>query len=406
MKLKLSDQTIAGLTLPDGKTEDFAWDAALTGFGLRLRRRRDGRLLRTWTAQFRVDGRTRRVTIGDAERLTSAQAREAARKLLARASLGHDPQAERETKRAQAALTFRSVAETYLEAKRPELRPASFRVSKLYLLGSSYFGALHPIGVSSITRADIAARLTAITRGHSANTSAAARRQIAALFRWAMEEGFVQSNPVIGTRQPARPIERDRVLADAELTAIWNASGDDDFGRITRLLILLGSRRQEVGGMRWSEFDLDAGTWALPGARAKNRRGHAITMPPAALAIIKSVPQHAGRDHLFGETAGAGFMSWARGKVALDQRLGDTVKPWRVHDIRRSVATGMADIGIEPHVVEAVLSHYSGHRAGTAGIYNRSPYERAVKTALARWSEHVLALVEGRASKVVPLRTA
>jgi integrase len=404
MRIKLSDQAIAGLTLPDGKAEDFAWDTTLSGYGLRLRRRRDGRLLRTWTVQYRTNGRTRRVTIGDAERITPAQAREAARKLLARASLGHDPQADRETKRAQAALTFQSVAGTYLEAKRPELRPQSLRIANLYLLGP-YFEALHPIGVSSITRADIAARLTAITRKHSANTSAAARRQIAALFRWAMEEGLVQLNPVIGTRQPARPQERDRVLADPEVVAIWRACGDDDYGRIIRLLILLGSRRQEIGGMRWSEINLDAGTWTLPKERAKNHHAHTIALPPAALAIIRSVPR-TGRDHLFGDTAGAGFTPFSRGKVALDARLGDAVRPWRVHDIRRSAATKMADLGIEPHFIEAVLNHFGGHRTGVAGVYNRSTYERAVKAALARWSERVLALVEGRESNVVALHTA
>src|SRR5262249_40705395 len=235
----------------------------------------------------------------------------------------------------------------------------------------------------------------------SAHTAAAARRAISALFRWAMEEGWTQSNPVIGTRRPQEARPRERVLTDAELVAIWNASnGDDDHSRIVRLLILLGSRRAEVGGMRWGELDLDIGTWTLPAERSKNHRAHAITLPAAALAIIQAVPR-GDRDHLFGHRADGGFAAWSRGKQDLDQRLTDVVGPWRVQHIRRTVAARMADIGIEPHVIEATLNHYSGHRRGVAGVYNRSPYERAVKAALVRWADHVAALVEGRASKVV-----
>ena len=156
--------------------------------------------------------------------------------------------------------------------------------------------------------------------------------------------------------------------------------------------------------MCWSELDLGAGTWTLPAERSKNHRAHTVTLPPAALAIIKSVPR-SDRDQLFGERA-EGFTSWTRGKTALDQRLGDAVKPWRLHDIRRSVATGMADIGIEPHVIEAALNHYSGHRRGVAGVYNRSNYASQVKSALQRWSGHVLDLVEGRESTIIPLHAS
>jgi len=214
-----------------------------------------------------------------------------------------------------------------------------------------------------------------------------------------MEEGWRDSNPVVGTR--TKP--RDRVLADAELVAIWSAYGNDDYGRIVRLLILTGARRQEVGGMRRGEFAFEDGTWTLPAERSKNHRAHTLALPPAALAIVGAILP-GERDHLFGSRASSGYTAWAAGKAALDQRLANAVEPWKLHDIRRTVATRMADIGIEPHVIEAVLNHYSGHRRGIAGVYNRSPYEKAVKGALIRWSEHVRDLVEGRVeSNVVTL---
>jgi integrase len=399
--MRFDARAVAGLELPAGKDDHLEWDDELAGFGVRLRA--SGR--KVWIAQYRPPGsrRTRRVTLGAVEKLTPVEARAAARKLLARVALGHDPQGEREAERARSARTFRSAAEAHLAAKQSELRPASYRLRKLYLLGP-YFRPLHPIGVGDITHPDVAAQLSAISRNHSTHVAAAARRAVSAFFRWTMEEGWTTANPVIGTRKPADSKPREHVLSNAELARVWRACGNDDFGRIVRLLILLGSRRTEVGGMRWSELDLDADAWTLPAERSKNHRQHVIALPPTAIEIIESVPR-TSRDHLFGDRAGKGFTSWSRGRQDLDQRLAGKVRPFRLHDLRRSTATKMADIGVEPHVIEAALNHYSGHRAGIAGIYNKSKYERAVKAALARWSEHVLALVEGRESKVVALRT-
>lgn len=405
MKLRLDTKTLAGFALAKGRNEDFAWDTEVEGFGLRLRFGAAG-VRRTYVAQYRAKGHTRRLTIGSAAKLTPVQAREAARKLLARVALGQDPQAEKEAGRQQAVHTFRSVVAVYLEARRAELRPATYAVKKLYLTGT-YFKPLHPMAVSAVTRTDVATCVRTIGSEHSTHTAAAARRVLSAFFAWCTAEGLLGdgANPVIGTRRPDDNPARDRVLADAELVAVWRACDGAGYGQILRLLILLGSRRQEIGGMCWSEIDLDAGTWTLPATRSKNHRSHAVVLPPAALEILQSVPR-TDRDPLFGDYSHTGFTGWVLAKTILDDRLLGVVASWRVHDIRRTTATRMIDIGIEPHHVEAVLNHFSGHRSGVAGVYNRSSYERAIKIALVRWSEHVLALVEGRpaADKVVPLR--
>src|SRR5262249_54535328 len=244
-------------------------------------------------------------------------------------------------------------------------------------------------------------RLSAITRKHSEHTAAAARRHLSALFTWTMEEGWAGQNPVVGTRNPEEAKKRTRILSDGELIAVWNAcGGDDDFSRIVRQLLLLGKRPQEIGGMREGEFDLEAGTWELPEERSKNGYAHLIDLPPAALKIVRMAFPFGERDHLFGARSARGFTEWAHGKAALDRRLGG-MEPWQLRDIRRTVATRMGDIKIHPHVIEAALNHYSGYRAGVAGVYNRSPYRDEVKAALVRWSRHVVALVEGCTGKVV-----
>src|SRR5262249_6925766 len=159
------------------------------------------------------------------------------------------------------------------------------------------------------------------------------------MFAWAMGEGRCEVNPVIGTIPPKQAQPRDQVLTDAELVAIWRACKDDDFGRIVRLLILTAQRRSEIGGMCWSEFDLDAGMWTRPAARAKNHRAHTSRLPPLALNIVAAVPVIVSRDQLFGERAAIGFTHWSTAKSDFDARLGKAVQPWTLHDLRRTCAT-------------------------------------------------------------------
>ena len=405
MKLKLDTKTIAGLELAKGRREDFAWDTEIEGFGLRLRRSGED-TRRTYVAQYRIGGRrSRRVTLGAAAKLTPTQAREAARKILARVSLGDDPQAEKQAKREAQAQTFKAVVEDYLADRLPALRPASYRLARLYLAGP-YFKPLHSMPLASIRRGDVATCVRVITHAHSPATAVAARRAASAFFAWAIAQDLLGdgANPVTGSYRAGNLEARDHVLTDVELIAVWRACGDDDYGRIVRLLILLGSRRQEVGGMRWSELDIDAGTWTLPAERSKNHKPLTVTLPPAAFEIVKSVPRTT-RDQLFGSYSPKGFGAWDEGKRALDKRLGGQVRSFRNHDIRRSVATKMADIGVQPHIIEQILNHQSGHKAGLAGVYNRSQYDREVTAALARWANHVTALIEGRAgSNVVSLQ--
>ena len=196
--------------------------------------------------QYRAVGRTRRTKIGDAEKLTAKKAREAAAKVLAKVTLGSDPQSEKENARKIAARTLKSVADEYLAMKKLDVengryRPASYRVTKLYLSGKAYFGPLHSTGITEITLSDVATRLNAITRNSGNVTSGRARSALSSMFTWAMTQGYMGErpyNPVIATEKPKDAVQGDRVLEDAELAAIWHACNDDDYGRIVKLLML------------------------------------------------------------------------------------------------------------------------------------------------------------------------
>jgi integrase len=232
------------------------------------------------------------------------------------------------------------------------------------------------------------------------------------MFNWAIREGLdIPANPVLGTNRPAQPRSRERVLTDKELAEIWAALGDDDYGRIVKLLLLTAQRRGEVGGMRWNELDADINVWTIPGTRTKNHREHTVPLTDVALALIPACRE--GRDHVFGDgprvrgDSHRGFSGWSKSKAALEARIlaarqkaadaeheAESLPDWRLHDLRRTAATVMADrLGVFPHIVEAVLNHVSGHRAGVAGVYNLARYEAEMRAALRAWADHVNRIV-------------
>jgi integrase len=360
-----------------------------------------------------VGAKQRRFTLGTTKSLGADEARKQAKRKLAAVTLGEDPQALKEATRAKAANTLSAIIETYLEIKLVTLRPKSFAETARYL--RRYWKPLHGVPVHAVSRTDVAARLAKITTANGTVAATRARAALSALFAWAIREGIADTNPVIGTNRPdgrqAEAKTRERVLSNRELAEIWRACGNDDYGRIIRLLSLTGQRRNEVGGMAWSELDLERGTWTIPSHRTKNGRAHVIAFPHAALPILARVERRTWTDRLFGRSEN-GFGGWSKAKKALDQRVAEKqgvperLEPWCVHDIRRTVATRMADLGILPHVIEALLNHISGHKSGVARVYNRSTYERETRAALALWSDHLCTIVDGAKAQIIPLLSA
>jgi integrase len=168
-----------------------------------------------------------------------------------------------------------------------------------------------------------------------------------------------------------------------------------------KLLILTGQRAAEIGGLQWDEIHDEE--IVLPSARTKNKRTHIIPLSDPARAILNQF-QANGRSHVFGYADATGFDGWGYAKRNLDASVD--LEHWTIHDLRRTVATRMAELGVQPHNIEAVLNHVSGHKGGIAGVYNRATYDREKREALNLWAEHVMALVEGRKAVVVPIKRA
>jgi integrase len=222
-----------------------------------------------------------------------------------------------------------------------------------------------------------------------------------------MKEGLCEANPVLATNDPTEGMQpRDRVLNDDEVRAIWNACEEDDGGRIIKLLLLTGCRREEIGGLKWSEVNLDTSLLTIPGTRTKNHRTLELTLPDVATDILRSVPRQEDRDFIFGRFGGA-FSGWSAAKLRLDARIamaaGKPIAAWRLHDLRRTMRTNLGKLGVRPDIAELAINHVQG---GVQAIYDRYRYQREIAAALALWADRVLAIAEGRESNVVALQRA
>ena len=408
--MKFTNKSIEALTLPAGKSDFTAWDDDFPNFGVRLRPGGS----KVWTIFYRLAAtkQQRRESLGDIRMVTLEDARKIAHQRFAQIRLGVDPKAERDKARAEAAVTkftFAAAVTDYLDAKRAKLRPSSYAAAKRYF--TVHWAPLRDRPLADIKRADIAVQLREIVKAHGPVAAARARANLSALLGWAMREGLCEANPVIATNNPSPPTSRDRVLSDDELRAVWEAcSGEDDHSRIVKLLTLTGARRTEVAAMTWGELNLDSATWRIAGTRVKNKRDHDVPLSAAALDILRAVAKRKDRSVVFG-IGKKGFTTWTHSKAALDERVAAAwpssagpFEPWTLHDLRRTVATGLQRLGVRLEVTEAILNHVGGSRGGVTGIYQRHNWAAEKADALHRWAAHVEALVSGKqASNVVPL---
>ncbi len=389
--------------LEAGKT---LWDSghkqAVKGFGVR-RQKNDP----VYVVKFRILGRQRFLTIGrHGAPWTPETARREAKRLLGAVASGKDPQRQKQEARQNSAETVHKVVQRYLEFAHAKQKPRSFEETKRHLLTN--WRSLHSTPLIEVTRRHIAIQLNELGAKHGPVTAARARAAFSAMFNWAIREGMeITSNPVAGTNRPVEPKSRERVLTDPELREIWNSCGNDDYGRIVRLLMLTAQRRDEVGGIRMAEIDVPAAVWTLPSTRTKNRREHVVPLLPKAQEVL-NVLHPTKIDHLFGsgprQSGGVrrGFSGWSKAKKELDQRIRAARSPeddcllidWRLHDLRRTSATVMADkLGVAPYVIEALLNHVSGYKAGIAGVYNRATYIADTRNALQKWESYLMKVV-------------
>jgi integrase len=215
---------------------------------------------------------------------------------------------------------------------------------------------------------------------------------VKAFFGWCVGRAILDISPANGLVAPTRERARDRVLDDDELARIIRASQqiDGPYGGIVGLLALTGQRREEVAQVTWDELDLASQTWTLPASRTKNDKPHIVHLSKEAIAVLIRLPK-LGK-FVFSLSGTKPFQSFSAAKRELD-KLSE-VKGWRVHDLRRTCVSGMARLGVAPHVADKVLNHQTGTISGVAAVYQRHEFLEERRDALVRWGAHIAGLLK------------
>ena len=386
-----------------GKNDHIEWDDALPGFGLRIR---NGRA--TWIVQYKIGSRHRRITLGTTEMLTADQARngwktdaggkhDGAAKIMTNARDGFDAAVSRVSRRKQVANTLDTSIASYLKAKEAVLRPRTYLESKRHLI--EHWKPLHGFSLGAINKERVSLQLDGIARGSGPVAANRARATLSAMFKWAIGKGLCDDNPVLGTNKRQESVPRERSLSDDEIVAVWAAAPENDYGRIVRLILLTGCRRAEIGALRWSEIDLEKSTITLPEERTKNNTEHQIPLSDVALATLRGLAPREDRDFVFGLGRG-GYSGWSKAKRELD-KSAKLKSPWTLDDLRRTVRTGMGQLGVLPHVAEAVLNHLPPKLIRS---YDRNSYAVEKKAALDAWTHHIESIVSPSKSTSVSVR--
>ncbi len=415
---KITKRLVDGLR--SGKGDVFHWDGgdgSLPGFGVKVTP--TGR--KVYVLQYRMGGRgfpTRRFTIGKHGSLTHEQARTRAEHLLSDVAKGVDPQTSKVTAREN---TIGSLVDAFIASRRAKGRRAVDEVERL--LKREVVSEWQNRPIASITTPDVVRLVESIRDRGAPATANQTLTHLKTMFNWSRNRGDIKLSPADGVEKPAPEIRRERVHSDTELVEIWRAAErlDWPFGPAYKLLILTGQRREEVGQMAWSELDLANGIWMLPGERTKNGQPHDVHLSALAVAIIKTLPKIKKVDLIFSTTGETPISGWGRAKERIDaeiqaarikaaKEMGEKAElarpmaPWRLHDLRRTFATGLNNLGVLPHVADRILNHVSKSKGGVMAVYNRAEYARERKAAMTLWAEHVERLLDGGVGKVLPMR--
>jgi integrase len=348
---------------------------------------------KSWAVRYRHNGATRKFTLGSHPAIDLKAARALAGKALRAAAEGRDPGQEKAQARAASADTIDRAVAQFIERhckrkNRPRTAQETERLLRLHVMPRWRGRA-----VSSITRRDV---LDVLDRVVDAGAPIAANRVLAAtrkLFNWLLARDIIATSPCAGVKPPTDERSRDRVLDDKEVRAVWLTAEEIGwpFGAMVKVLVLTGQRRDEVARMEWSEIDFGDKLWTLPRERVKNDEKHEVPLSGAAIAVLKSVPRIAGSRYVFTTNGKAPSSGYSKGKRRLDALLSD-MPPWRLHDLRRTTASGMARLGINLPVIEKVLNHASGSFAGIVGVYQKHGFSQEKRRALEAWAAFVAGL--------------
>jgi integrase len=385
-RIRLTKSAIDAIPTP--KSDVVYWDAGCPGFGVKVTPK--GR--KVFIVLYRTAGAGSKLckyTIGPYGRVTLHQARVAAQKVFAAKLEGRDPAAEkREAKRRVVADRVEDLLEMFIVQRLSQNRSGG-EISRLLRreVGKPWAGR----SIHEINKRDVVEVVTAIEQRGAPIAANKALKATKTFLRWCVGRAVLDQSPAEGVPLPSKEVARDRVLDDNELAHVILAARKigGPYGAIVELLALTGQRREEVARLQREELDLARRVWTLPKTRTKNAKVHVVHLSEQSMAVLKRAEQTGL--YVFSLLGTKPFPGFSRAKRRLDQLSG--VTGWRLHDLRRTCVSGMARLGIAPHVADKILNHQSGTISGVAAVYQRHEFLSERQEALERWGTHVAHIV-------------
>lgn len=393
---------------------------------------------KSWAYRYRIEGKPKKLTVGPVllkreagevegdiafgSPMTLSEARRAARRAIQLVAEGIDPSGAKKTAKEKQKVeaerqrnTVEFLASEFIQRyAKPNNRSWAEKERQ-------FKSEINPVwghrDIASISKRDVIELLDAIIDRGSSVTANRVLATLKTYFGWLVERDVLMSSPAVGIAKPTAEKSRDRILTDDELRRVWLVAGGFEypFGDFWRLLLLTGQRRNEVAGMFRNELTLNAEhpEWTIPGARTKNGKAHVVALAPAAVSILSGLPEIGEKGYVFTTTGETPISGFSRSKDRFDAAIleaakkeaidADTdpddvmIEPWTLHDLRRTMASGMARIGISLPVIERCLNHVSGSFAGIVGVYQRHEFRDETRAAFIAWADFVQDLVNPKA---------
>jgi integrase len=391
--IKLTNLAIEKLPASGERTD--VYDAQVPGLVLRL----TPKGTKSWSFMYRIKGHPRRLTLGAYPGVSLKLARERAREARAAIQRGEDPVEDKKVaERERQHNGFEACARDFIESYcKPKLRTWAQVESALERRAIPEF---KDRPVKEIRRRDVVALLEKVAV-EAPGLSHLLRAYLSKLFNWLLEREIVETNPVTGISAQHKPQVRERVLTDDEIRALCKATErmGGAFGACTRLLLLSGMRRDEAGKLRWDE--VSEGWASLPASRMKAGRNYRAPLSKKAQEIIEGMPRFAGCPFVFTTGGKVAINGWGKTKKTLDEYASEElVDPWRLHDLRRTVASGLARLGTRAEVIKRILGHAPPASDVTASVYNQHSYDAEAREAMEAWAEYVDKVIEEGGSSV------
>lgn len=391
-RIRLTDAAVQKMRPPaSGRLE--IMDAIVPRLSMRITERGN----KSWSVGYRYNGKLRRLTIGDYPAFGVAEAREEARDALRLVAKGEDPAyLKKQNIQSQRAYTFRAVLEEHIERyAKPKNRRWKEKKRFIELHALPIWGDMP---IANIKKKDVIAlldKLMANNRPYAANNVFIPLRK---LFNWAAERDIIEFSPCTHIKLPVQPTQRDRVLTDAEIKAVWGACDTMGypFGNLMQLLLVTGQRRGELARLRWKEVSLEEKIIRLPPERVKVNRAHEVPLSALAIEILGKLPRFKAEDDgdegemfVFTTTGGRRpFSGFSKSKDVIGEQ--SKTSGWRIHDLRRTAATNMAKLGVPVATISKVLNHAE---TGVTAIYNRHTYLPEKTEALEKWASHLRSII-------------